>query len=165
METFSALLALCAGNSPVTGELPPQRPVTWSFDVFFENKRMSKQSRLRWFVTFSCLLWRHSNAQPWYSWVLVTQGKHFNHLCQRNDRKYNCMLMFFKQNHEVKCDAWGTKKCRHWEFWINWSVFTWIRIMISNYIHSFVSHVITHQCLNLIQFDKPDAIFTVKALI
>ena len=33
METFSALLALCAGNSPVTGEFPPQRPVTWSFDV------------------------------------------------------------------------------------------------------------------------------------
>ena len=34
METFSALLALCAGNSPVTGELPTQRPVTRSFDVF-----------------------------------------------------------------------------------------------------------------------------------
>ena len=28
MEAFSALLALCAGNSPVTGELPSQRPVT-----------------------------------------------------------------------------------------------------------------------------------------
>ena len=35
METFSALLALCAGNSPVTGEFPAQRPVTRSFDVFF----------------------------------------------------------------------------------------------------------------------------------
>ena len=35
-ETFSALLALCVGNSPVTGELPAQRPVTWSFDVFFD---------------------------------------------------------------------------------------------------------------------------------
>ena len=44
METFSALLALCAGNSPVTGEFPSQRPVTWSFDVFFDlhlNKRLS----------------------------------------------------------------------------------------------------------------------------
>ena len=28
METFSALLALCAGNSPVTGDFPAQRPVT-----------------------------------------------------------------------------------------------------------------------------------------
>ena len=33
METFSALLVLCAGNSPVTGEFPAQRPVTRSFDV------------------------------------------------------------------------------------------------------------------------------------
>ena len=31
---FSALLALCAGNSPVTGKFPSQRPVTRSFDVF-----------------------------------------------------------------------------------------------------------------------------------
>ena len=36
METFSMLLALWAGNSPVTGEFPVQRPVTWSFDVFFD---------------------------------------------------------------------------------------------------------------------------------
>ena len=36
METFSALLAICAGNSPVNGEFPAQRPVTRSFDVFFD---------------------------------------------------------------------------------------------------------------------------------
>ena len=34
METISALLALCAGNSPVPGEFLAQRPVTRSFDVF-----------------------------------------------------------------------------------------------------------------------------------
>ena len=34
METFLALLAFCAGNSPVTGEFPTQRPVTRSLDVF-----------------------------------------------------------------------------------------------------------------------------------
>ena len=33
IETFSALLALCAGNSPVNGEFPAERPVTRSFDV------------------------------------------------------------------------------------------------------------------------------------
>ena len=33
METFSALLAICAENSPVPGEFPAQRPVTRSFDV------------------------------------------------------------------------------------------------------------------------------------
>ena len=36
METFSTSLALCEGNSPVTGEFPSQRPVTQSFDVFFD---------------------------------------------------------------------------------------------------------------------------------
>ena len=35
METFSALLVSCAGNSPVTGKFPLHRPVTQSFDVFF----------------------------------------------------------------------------------------------------------------------------------
>ena len=32
METFSALLAFCAGNSPVTDDFPAHRPVTPSFD-------------------------------------------------------------------------------------------------------------------------------------
>ena len=35
MEQISALLAICAGNSPVTGEFSSERPVTQSFDVFF----------------------------------------------------------------------------------------------------------------------------------
>ena len=65
METFSALLAICAGNSPVPGEFPAQRPVTRSFDVFFDvrlNKRLSKQSCGWWFETLACPLWRHSNG-------------------------------------------------------------------------------------------------------
>ena len=65
METFSALLVLCARNSPVTGEFPSQRPVTKSFDVFFDlhlNKRLSKQLRRRWFETLLCSLWRHCNV-------------------------------------------------------------------------------------------------------
>ena len=64
METFSALLALCAGNSPVTGEFPAQRPVIHSFDVFVDlrmNKRLNKWPRRRWFETPSRLLWRHCN--------------------------------------------------------------------------------------------------------
>ena len=36
METFSVLLDICVGNSLVPGEFPAQRPVTWSFDVFFD---------------------------------------------------------------------------------------------------------------------------------
>ena len=63
---FSALLALCVGNSPVTGEFPSQRPVTRSFDVFFDlrlNKRLSKQSWGWWLETPSRSLWRHCNDQ------------------------------------------------------------------------------------------------------
>ena len=59
METFSALLAICTGNSPVNGEFPAQRPVTRSFDVFFDlNKRLGKQSWGWWFETPSRPLWR-----------------------------------------------------------------------------------------------------------
>ena len=65
METFSALLAICVGNSPVTGEFPAQRPVRRSFDVFFDlrlNKRLSKQWRGWWFETPSHPVWRHCNV-------------------------------------------------------------------------------------------------------
>ena len=42
METFSALLALCEGNPPVTDGFPSQGSVTRSFDVFFDI-RLSKK--------------------------------------------------------------------------------------------------------------------------
>ena len=64
METFSALLANCAENSPVNGEFPTQRPVTRNFDVFFDLRldiRSSKQSWDWWFETLSRPLWRHCN--------------------------------------------------------------------------------------------------------
>ena len=75
METFSALLAICAGNSPVPGEFPAQRPVTRSFDVFFDlrpNKRLSKQWWGWWFKTPSCPLWRHCNDK--YRALLLWEG-------------------------------------------------------------------------------------------
>ena len=64
METFSALLALCEGNPPVTGGFPSQRPVTRSFDILFDmglNKWLGKQSRRRWVETPCRSLWRHCN--------------------------------------------------------------------------------------------------------
>ena len=45
METYSALLAICAGNSPVTGEFPIQKPVTRSFDVFFDLRLIKRLSK------------------------------------------------------------------------------------------------------------------------
>ena len=63
-ETFSALLSLCARNSPVSGEFPAQRAVTRSFNVFYDlrlNKWLSKQSWGCWFETPSRPLWHHCN--------------------------------------------------------------------------------------------------------
>ena len=67
METFSALLAPWAGNSPVAGEFPAPKPVTRSFDVYFDlhlNKRLCKQSIRHLFEMPSCSLWRQCNG--WY---------------------------------------------------------------------------------------------------
>ena len=64
METFFALLAICAGNSPVPSEFPAQRPVIRGFDVFFDlhlNKQLGKRSWGWWFETLLCPLWRHCN--------------------------------------------------------------------------------------------------------
>ena len=79
METFSMLLAVWKGNSPVTSEFPSIRPVMQSFDVFFDlclNKRLSKQSRHQWYeMPLRCSLWCHCNVcifphpslNPWAS--------------------------------------------------------------------------------------------------
>ena len=80
MEKFAALLALCAGNSPINGEFPAQRPVTRSFYVPFDlrlDKRLSKQSLGWWFETPSRSLWRHRNV-VWMKYIYVW---HTNHCC------------------------------------------------------------------------------------
>ena len=79
METFSVLLALCVGNSPVTSEFPSQRPVTRSFDVFFDlrlNKRLRKQSIRRWCGRPSGSLWRHCDE--------IMIGSWYREQCPRN---------------------------------------------------------------------------------
>ena len=56
---------LC-GEFTGPGEFPTQRPVTRSFDVFFDlclNKRLSKQPWGWWFETLSWSLWRHCNER------------------------------------------------------------------------------------------------------
>ena len=62
-------------TATVPGEFPTQRPVTQSFDVFFDlrlNKRLSKQPWGWWFETLSWSLWRHCNAHecsPRYAYI------------------------------------------------------------------------------------------------
>ena len=81
METFSSLLAICAGN----GEFTTQRPVTRSFDVFFDlrlNKRFSTQWWGWWFETLSRPLWCHRNVLT--AFLVVSQA----YLWQRHDPVY-----------------------------------------------------------------------------
>ena len=72
METFSVLqLALLCGELTGRRGIPAQRPVTQSFDVFFDlrlNKRLSKQSWGWWFGTPSCPLWRHCYGMARSTW-------------------------------------------------------------------------------------------------
>ena len=91
METFSALLAFCAGKSPVTGEFPTQRPVMRTFDVSFDlclNKWLWKQSWGWWFETPLCSLWHHRNG-----YIILTRNLrnrltvHFLFYCEAY-RKY-----------------------------------------------------------------------------
>ena len=77
IETFSALLAFCAGTSPVTGKFPAQKQ--WRGALMFSlictlHKRLSKQSRGWWFETPSRSLWRHCNVWVLY---LVTVQHHW----------------------------------------------------------------------------------------
>ena len=69
METFSALLAICAGNSPVPGEFPAQRPVTRSFDVFFDlrlNKRWINNRQAGDLRRYPA----HGDVTLMYNWVI-----------------------------------------------------------------------------------------------
>ena len=90
METFSTLLALCVGNSPVTGEFPSQRPGTWSFDVFFDlrlNKWLSKPSWGWWFeMPWHSLLW-HCNASLSLNKLMIAQT--LFHWIYAADRAYD----------------------------------------------------------------------------
>ena len=104
MGPFYALLAICAGNSPVTGEFPAQRPVTRSFDVFFDlllNKRLSKQWWDWWFKTPSRPLWRHSNRRADLDAPCAVHIFHLlfpdNGLKSNNNSKIQTMMNQFSQ--------------------------------------------------------------------
>ena len=96
METFSALLALYERNSPVTGEFPSQRPVTRSFDVYFDlclDKWLSKQSRRWGFKTPLHPLLRHCD-DSYMTWQVL--GHLYNgHICNgqlSRSQLYKCQL-------------------------------------------------------------------------
>ena len=109
METFPALLAICAGNTPVPGGFRAQRQVTQSFDAFFDlrlNKRLCKQSWGWWFETPSCPIWRHNIGFDvtrrgllftWWSYPISNfqQTSHaWRFGCSLNTRWWICICMY-----------------------------------------------------------------------
>ena len=107
-----ALLALCEGNSPVTGELPSLRPVARGFVVFFDvcrNKRLSKQWISRWFQTPPHSLWHNCNVQARRPQI-IPEGPILNEVCrqikQRADQvKSNFLIR--QDRHFYSCSLQG----------------------------------------------------------
>ena len=100
METFSALLAFCEGNSPVTGGFPSQRPVTRSFGVFFYlrlNKRLNKPARRLWFETPSRLWWRHRNE--WRG--TPTYISHLYPHIRLHIKRHHCFMTWWRHQMEI----------------------------------------------------------------
>ena len=109
METFSALLAICAGNSPVPGEFPAQMPVTRSFDAFFDlrlNKPLSKQSWGWWFETPSCPLWRHRNDSM-HGLLTADIMSYSNQIIQHMDVAVDCEYIWQMKYNSMACYTIG----------------------------------------------------------
>ena len=93
---------LC-GEFTGPGEFPTQRPVTRSFDVFFDlrlNKRLSKQPWGYWFETPSRSLWRHCNAtlffyfKFWHKYLAeALNGHHEDAILQTPSKSYEWIMV------------------------------------------------------------------------
>ena len=114
-------------SAVVRGGFPSQRPVTWCFDVFFDlrvNKRLSKQSRRRWFETPSHSLWRHCNGyfHIWFRCYMLNYMKQYGLLHSGGDiRRTN---EFLKIKTTESYHTVNTKLCQV-DVFINtfWSTF------------------------------------------
>ena len=95
METISALLVLCEGNSPVTGEFPSQRPVMQSFDIFFDLCLivLSKQSRRWWFET---------SSRPLYDAIVMNAPQQKRDECAKFSPD---AFWFRRQNHNTTTET------------------------------------------------------------
>ena len=110
---------LC-GEFTSPGEFPLQRPVTRSFDIFFDlrlNKRLRKQPWSWWFEMVSCPLWRHCNDIP-YEWISIlfswlrpcnarpqTEIRPWLHQCQWSHHE-GCLWFLMKSPLCSQSEAW-----------------------------------------------------------
>ena len=105
METFSAWLALYIGGihrSPM--DSPHKGQKRGAFDVLFDQRLNSKQTRRRWFETPSRSLWRHYNDRTdGINWrqLLLTVMKNANFCFSMSYEEYgfhNSNISIHKEN-------------------------------------------------------------------
>ena len=150
METFSALLALCEGNSPVTFELPSQRPVTRSFDFFFDlclNKRLSKQRWGCWFETPLRSLWRHCNEwRPQWDILFTRSVMAWYYKWPEDDK---CII--FPANTSRDNDVVITSQRRHFDVITSkWRRFDVITSLLLRHVFSGLISIWTHTRLTFL---------------
>ena len=132
METFSALLALCARNSPVTGEFPAQGPVTRSFDIFFDlrlNKRLRNnheagdlsRHRVHYDVT---VYMRQGSRSSWIQIAACRLSGHYLNQCW-------CIINWTIGNKFRQNFNWYTKKIHSKMSSVKWQQFCLGRNVLS----------------------------------
>ena len=124
METFSALLAICAGNSSVPGEFPAHRPVTWGFDVFFDLRPN------KWFNREAGDLRRyraHYDVIVMNVWDEVTCPTPDEWRTQGGTRVVNDHWI----RDGVAIGVFLRLRCRYVDFHLEWTVSTWIYLNTS----------------------------------
>ena len=130
---------LC-GEFTGSGEFPAQRPVTRSFDVFFDlrlNKRLSKQSWGWWLETLSRPLWRHRNDR--IEWLMAS--KHFE-ISSRQTPVMAQSLTFSSQS-SMRASLCGVS------FQISWLVH-WHKTMLIQKSNDLITHKGFYHLRNMI---------------
>ena len=128
METFPALLAICA-----------QRPLTRSFDVFFDlslNKRLSKQSWGWWFEAPPRPLWRHFNDFTMITWIkggVINDA--FLHWLNTDSERMKW------STHELWLRLWFTIEITSW--WARWRLKSpTSRLFIQKFVQAQIKEII-----------------------
>ena len=150
METFSALLALCAGISPVTVEFPSQRPVTRSFDVFFglRLKNGWVNNRDAGDLRRHCAHCDVTVMKVWFLWTRgISLARYFRYICVLY---INLRHLCFSYETDFWFGLWSIKQILWWinmhksknfgevtttEVKIIKTAETWIRL-VSNFVYS-----------------------------
>ena len=134
METLSALLAICAGNSPVPGEFPSQRPVTRSFDVFFIcvciNGRVNNREAgdLRRYRIHYGQLWHHHNVMTQLNWTIISFEAQKSMLQSNQYNTWKQTIKVISLGSEVTTDFGMTR----YEY-ISWYQGNWHRLHFISY--------------------------------